>query len=129
MIAGRIVLYIVRFLLGGSIYYMLENIIRGYSHWTMLVLGGVCFLACGIVNDISGDVINTWEKMVWCMIIITLLEFVSGLVINLSLGWNIWDYSGMPFHIMGQICIPYMLLWYFMSYPALMLNRLCDRIR
>ena len=30
--------------LGGSIYYGLEILFRGFSHWSMFVLGGICFL-------------------------------------------------------------------------------------
>ena len=63
MITGKIVQYIVRVLLGGSIYYMLENLVRGYSHWSMFILGVVCFLCCGIVNDIAGNSIRIWKKM------------------------------------------------------------------
>ena len=43
--------------------------------------------------------------------IITSLEFLAGLVVNRLLGWNVWDYSGMPLNVLGQICVPYMLLW------------------
>lgn len=128
MFAGKIVQYIVRVLLGGSIYYMLENLVRGYSHWSMFILGGMCFLCCGIVNDIAGNSITIWEKMVWCMIIITGLEFLTGLIVNVKLGWHIWDYSRMPLQVMGQICVPYMLLWYAISGLAIWLNKMCDRI-
>ena len=29
-------------LLGGTLYYSFEMIFRGFSHWTMFVLGGIC---------------------------------------------------------------------------------------
>lgn len=121
-------LYVVRIVIGGGIYYTLEHIARGYSHWSMMILGGVCYLSCGIINDISGNSIAMWEKMVLCMVVITVFEFIAGVIINIRLGWNIWDYSEMPFQVMGQICVPYMLLWYVLSYPAIMLNSLCDQL-
>ena len=30
--------------LGGTLYYMIEIIFRGYSHWSMFLLGGICFI-------------------------------------------------------------------------------------
>ena len=30
--------------IGGTIYYNFELIFRGFSHWTMYLLGGICFL-------------------------------------------------------------------------------------
>ena len=69
------VIYIIKMLMGGGLYFLIELIFRGYSHWTMFILGGLCFVVCGIVNDISKGRLAIWQEMVWCMIIITLLEF------------------------------------------------------
>ena len=30
--------------IGGWIYYSLEIIFRGFSHWSMFVLGGICMM-------------------------------------------------------------------------------------
>lgn len=128
MTIEKVVLNIVRILLGGSIYYMLETVVRGYSHWSMFILGGVCFLGCGIVNEMAGNSISIWKKMVWCMIIITVFEFLTGIIVNVKLGWHIWDYSGMPLHVMGQICVPYMFLWYGISGIAIWINKMCDKV-
>ncbi len=57
-------------LMGGGLYFLIELIFRGYSHWTMFILGGLCFVVCGIVNDISKGRLAIWQEMVWCMIII-----------------------------------------------------------
>jgi hypothetical protein len=40
------------------------------------------------------------------------VEFVSGLILNVWLGLNVWDYSHEPFNIMGQICPQYKVLWF-----------------
>lgn len=117
-----------KILIGGAIYYMLETIARGYSHWTMFLLGGICFLSCGLINRWLDDTVSLWKKMVLCMIAITILEFITGIIVNVLLGWNIWNYSGMPLHILGQICVPFMFLWYIISYPALLLNKAFDSI-
>ena len=38
--------------LGGLIYVFIELMWRGYSHWSMFLLGGVCFIALGLINEI-----------------------------------------------------------------------------
>lgn len=44
--------------------------------------------------------------------IITAVEFVFGVIFNMSLNMNVWDYNGVPFNILGQICLPYSILWF-----------------
>ena len=38
-------------------------------------------------------------------------EFVTGCIVNLWLGWAIWDYSDLPGNILGQVCPQFALLW------------------
>ena len=35
------------FLIGGALYYCIEILWRGHSHWTMAVVGGICFVVIG----------------------------------------------------------------------------------
>ena len=37
---------------GGSIYVLLELVLRGRSHWTMFLLGGLCFVLIGLLNEV-----------------------------------------------------------------------------
>ena len=101
--------------IGGGIYYLIETIWRGHSHWTMLIVGGLCFYLIGLINEVL-----PWELgFVWqCLIaagVITLVELTAGYIINIRLGWGIWDYSHLPGNFMGQICLPYSLLWVLLS--------------
>ena len=101
--------------IGSIIYMSLEILWRGYTHWTMGVLGGICFICLGLINEIL-----SWEtplvlQMFIGSIIITILEFITGCIVNLWLGWNIWDYSSLPLNLLGQICLPFSILWYFIS--------------
>ena len=62
----------------------------------------------------------TWDvplpiQMIIGTFIITLLEFITGCILNLWLGLDVWSYSDMPLNIMGQICLPYMILWFLLS--------------
>ena len=47
----NIIKYPMLFLFGGSIYYLLEIIFRGYSFPAMVVCGGLCFIICGTINE------------------------------------------------------------------------------
>ena len=35
---------------------------------------------------------------------------------------DVWDYSNMPFNILGQICLPFTILWFFISILAIVLD-------
>ena len=107
--------YVFLGVIGGIIYYILENIWRGYSHWTMFILGGICFIALGLINEIFSWDTPLISQMLIGSTIITILEFITGCIVNLWLGWNIWDYSNLPLNLLGQICLPFSILWYFIS--------------
>ena len=49
--------------------------------------------------------------------IITLTELLFGAVFNIWLGMDVWDYSDLPCQFLGQICLPYALLWGLLSLP------------
>ena len=53
---------------------------------------------------------------------VTGLELLTGLVVNRWLKWNVWDYSRQPFNLMGQICLPYFLLWIPLAAAAVFLE-------
>lgn len=110
------------FLIGGGIYYLFEILWRGYSHWTMFILGGICFVIIGLLNEQYDYNMSLVEQMFSSMIIITTLEFISGVILNIILKMNIWDYSNMPFNLFGQICIPFMIIWFFLSPIAIVVD-------
>lgn len=107
--------YLILFSMGGIFYLIIELLWRGYSHWTMFVLGGVCFVLIGIINEFFTYDIPLPIQMIIGTFIITALEFITGCIVNLKLGLNVWSYRNMPYNIMGQICLPYMFLWFLLS--------------
>ena len=108
--------------IGGLIYVLLELIWRGYSHWTMFLLGGTCFVLLGLINEIlDWDTPLTLQMLIGCTVI-TVLEFVTGCVVNLWLGWNVWDYSDLKFNILGQISLFSSIGWYFTSLVGITLD-------
>ena len=109
-------------IIGGIIYYLLECLWRGYSHWTMFILGGICFIALGLINEILSWDTPLVIQMLIGGTIITILEFITGCIVNLWLGWNVWDYSDEWGNLIGQICPKYSVLWYFISLAAILLD-------
>ena len=102
--------------LGGTAYGLIEVLWRGHTHWTMLLLGGLCFYIMAQIGSISA--LPLYLRAVPCAYCITILEFLTGCIVNLLLDWNVWDYSRAPGNLLGQICPLYFLLWYFLCYPV-----------
>lgn len=101
------------FLFGAISYVIIELLWRGHTHFSMFILGGLCFLLVGLINEKRK--IPLISQMVIGAGIITLLEFICGYIVNIRLGMNVWNYADMPFNIMGQICLPYTLAWFVLS--------------
>lgn len=101
----------VLFLVGGIIYGLIEMLWRGHTHWSMVIAGGICFLIVGGINEWFTWTMPLALQGCFGSIAITAVEFLFGLIFNVWLGFNVWDYSNMPMNVMGQICVPFMLLW------------------
>lgn len=111
--------YLFLFLMGGITYFCIEIAYRDYSHWTMFVLGSICFVALGAINEVIPWEMPLWKQMLIGSGIITVLEFITGVIVNIWLGWNVWDYSNVPMNVLGQICVPFMIIWFFISLLAI----------
>lgn len=103
--------YIFLWALGGSIYYLLEIGLRGFSHWSMFILGGLALCFC----TFQGEAMQ-WSEPLWIQVIrgitfVTSLEFMTGIIVNKYLKIGVWDYSDQPFNLWGQICVPFMILF------------------
>lgn len=108
--------------IGGLLYVMIELVFRGRTHWTMFLVGGLCFWLIGLINEIIPWEMLLWKQCIAGAVIVTTVEFISGCIINLGLGWNVWDYSNMPLNFLGQICLPFSLLWVLLSAVAIVLD-------
>ena len=113
---------IVLAVIGGLIYILIESIWRGHTHISMFILGGVCFVAIGLINELfSWELGLLWQSAIGA-VIVTVFEFITGLVVNIWLGLGIWDYSDMPFNLLGQICMPFVFAWAALSSIAIVLD-------
>lgn len=118
----KIYKYFIFILLGGSIYYSIELLYRGYSHWTMFLLGGFCYVLIGAINEIfPWDMYIEFQAAVGGLIV-TMLEFIFGFILNICLGLNIWDYNDVPFNVMGQVCLPFTFIWMGLAVIAILLD-------
>lgn len=87
----------------------------------MSVAGGLSMAAIHLVNT-GLPHWNVGLKCLLCAVLITEIEWIIGCAVNLSRKNKVWDYSHLPFHYHGQICLPYSLLWLALSFVALPLS-------
>lgn len=114
--------YLFMFILGGFAYGAIENLTRGYSHISMFIAGGLCFILIGLINEVLPWDIAITTQMLISTGIITTIELITGLIVNVWLGLNVWDYSQLPYNYRGQICLLFSVLWFILSFFAI----LCD---
>ena len=111
----KIIRPLILIVIGGLLYTGLEMLFRQRTHWTMFVVGGICFYLVGLINEIIPWEMPLWQQSLIGSLIITTIEFISGCIINIWLGWNVWDYSNMFLNFLGQICLPFSAIWYVVS--------------
>ena len=102
------------FLSCGFIYCMIEILFRGWSHWSMFVLTGFLGVFCvdSINNTLSFDcdyIVQILISTILCII----GEGISGIILNVWLQLNVWDYSKMAFgtFFFGQCNVLFCFAW------------------
>ena len=117
----------VLFYIGGTAYMTLEFLWRGYSHGSMFIAGGACFLLIGHLNQVRPRLQLPLRAVVGAGIV-TMVELGIGLLCNRD--FQVWDYreqtGKLPLNFMGQICPLFTLLWIPVSLLALGLHTLLD---
>ncbi len=103
------------FVIGALIYGLIEISARGFTHITMGLLGGISMLAIHITNDARRNGLNFFVQITLIAFFITSIEFLTGEIVNVRLGMNIWDYSDIPMNFDGQICLPFVGIWFVLS--------------
>lgn len=107
--------------LGAICYGLIEVISRGYTHPSMLLAGGICFVSMLFIDRMK---INFVLKCIISAVVITSVEFIFGYIFNIVLKYDVWDYSAEPFNFLGQICLKFFLIWCFLSAGGILLSRL-----
>lgn len=106
------------FTAGGLAYGLVEIAWRSTTHISMFFVGGICFWLIGSIDEHGGVPSLVYQAALSCLIV-TSVEFTSGVFINIVLGLKVWDYSALPFNVLGQVCLPFSALWLFISVPAI----------
>lgn len=115
----------VMFMTGGVVYPVIELMWRGYSHYSMMIAGG---LSLYLINKLCCKKLREKRMYMKCLAgsgIITGVEFFTGIVFNKIFMMNVWDYSALPYNIGGQICLPFSVIWFFLTIPAVFI---CDKL-
>ena len=105
----------------GATYLTIEVCYRGYSHLSMYLLAFVIGHVIGGLNEFY-PYMDLKLQCLFGMIIATLGEGIVGIIVNNILHLNVWDYSNMPFNLLGQICLPFAIMWIPLSFLAILLD-------
>lgn len=105
--------YLLASLIGGFGYCLIEIIYRGRTHYSMFFAGAIVLSTFYFISNNYS--LPLWAKCLAGMIIITLIELVFGIVFNIILKEGVWDYSNVPLNFLGQICVPFSLIWFVLS--------------
>lgn len=107
------------FLVGFFGYMIMELLFRGYTYFTMGVLGGITILILDKLNSkISWDMDLLLQGCIGS-ILITTMELIVGEFIKINHFTEMWNYSNIPMNFDGVICLPYSLLWILVSLFAI----------
>ena len=103
---------------GGTVYFLLEvafKTLTGHPErisWTMLT---VAILLTIPVERAGAELpwgCPLWVQAAACAALVTVVELVAGLSLNVWMGLGVWDYSHMPLNLWGQICPQFALVWW-----------------
>ena len=102
------------FLSCGFIYCMIEILFRGWSHWSMFVLAGFLGVFCiDSVNNVLSFDCDYIVQILISTILCTIGEGISGIILNVWLQLNVWNYSKMAFgtFFFGQCNVLFCFAW------------------
>lgn len=103
------------FVIGAFAYGLIEIMVRGYTHISMGILGGLTMTVISVFNSMRRRGMSVMTQLLLTTAFITAAELVAGIIININMKLNVWDYSDMPLNYKGQICLPFVFLWFLLS--------------
>lgn len=106
-------LYAMIAVIGGFGYCAIEMVYRSRTHYSMFFAGAIILVTFYFIAK-NFD-LPFWARCIIGMTLITGIEFIFGIVFNIWLKEGVWDYSGAPLNIMGQVCLPFSAIWLAMS--------------
>ena len=116
------------FLLGATVYSLIEVAWRGYTHWTMAVLGGLITVLLKSLDKFFPTAPLFFKATIGAAII-TIFELIAGIIINRRYEMGVWSYDSVPYNILGQICPVYTLYWFLLCIAAFYFFKFIDIIK
>lgn len=110
------------FTAGGFAYGLIEVSARGFTHISMGILGGAAMCLIHMLNRLPHTPLRLFKTLAISALFITVCEYITGEIVNVQMGLQIWDYSMLPMNIDGQVCLPFTLLWFALSAVGVMFD-------
>lgn len=73
----------------------------------------ICDIICKYFESVHSN-FNVVLSFLISMILLTILEFFTGLALDKIFHMKLWDYSKYDFNIKGYVCLQYSLMWGFL---------------
>lgn len=111
---------LVLFIVGFTSYITIEVLFRGYSYPLMGACGGIAILLLDKINDrISWDVDILLQGLCGSALITSSELIIGELALHTTLIPQMWDYSNTPLNFDGVICLPFIIVWFFLAIVAI----------
>ena len=86
----------------------------GFMSGCVLPLYGIgaimCDIICTMFQNVKSDYNILWTFLI-AMVILSILEFITGFILDKVFHMKLWDYSKYKFNIKGYICLQYSIMW------------------
>lgn len=116
----KLIKKLILFLVGYCIYIAIEVTYRGQSFPLMGIVSGIVVLLIDKINDeISWDLDLFYQCLIGSCLI-TVSELIIGSIAKYtSILPVMWNYSNVPLNYDGVICLPFSIIWLFLSAVAI----------
>lgn len=113
---------ILLFLVGYCTYVSIEVTYRNISYPIMGICGGLAILLLDKINDNISWNVDLCLQGLFGSALITFFELIIGeIALHTFLLPVMWDYSNVPLNFDGVICLPFSIVWFFLSILAIFL--------
>ncbi len=115
--------HIIAFISGLIIYPAIEIIYRQRTHYSMALAGALGMYLIYLTCE-NFPRLNIFLKALAGSAIITTIEFTFGVIFNIFLHEDVWNYERLHINFLGQISLLYSFLWFLLSFFVIFLCKL-----
>jgi uncharacterized membrane protein len=94
------------------------NLRGSTSPWMMFDYGLFGIILMSVATRLKQWRIPLVGRAAVYMLVIFLVEYVSGVIFHFGMGIQVWDYSSMRYNLHGQIALNFVPIWYFLGLVA-----------